>query len=74
MGNGATLFLLIGGAVTIFGSAMKVLAWLLASTRSASAMFDGVANLSDFAFFIAAIWGSVQVFGEWEHSPEMANP
>ena len=62
VGNRATLFLMVGGSVTIFGSAMKVVAWL-ASPPRLHGKVDLIANLSDFAFFVIAIWGSVEVFG-----------
>ena len=42
---------------------MKVLAWL--APPRFSGKIDAVANLSDFAFFVIAIWGSVEVFGEF---------
>ena len=65
VGNRATLFLMVGGSVTIFGSLMKVLAWLAPRFNS---KIVAIANLSDFAFFIIAIWGSVEVFGKFRIS------
>ena len=44
---------------------MKVLAWLAPPPRFNGKIIDAVANLSDFAFFVIAIWGSVEVFGEF---------
>ena len=60
VGNKATLFLMIGGAVQILGSLLKVYVWL--SSRH-NGKIDAVANFVDFAFFVIAIWGSVEVFG-----------
>ena len=51
---------MIGGSVVLVASLGYVLAWL---SPGANGVMEGLGHLFYFVYFIVAIWGSVEVFG-----------
>ena len=51
---------MIGGSVVLVASLGYVLAWL---SPGANGAMEGLGHLFYFVYFIVAIWGSVEVFG-----------
>ena len=55
---------MIGGSVVLVASLSYVLAWL---SPVANGALEGFGHFFFFVYFIIAIWGSVEVFGNWAY-------
>ena len=63
VGNKATLFLIIGGSVLMVACTLRLFAWL-SPWPYINDINEKNAGLAEFIFWIIAIWGSFQIFGE----------
>ena len=63
VGNKATLFLMVGGSILLAASSLKLLLFLIPMDCGHKTA-EPLSGVLDFAYFIVAIWGSVQVFGK----------
>lgn len=64
VGNKATLFLMVGGSILLAASSLKLLLFLIPMDCGHKTA-EPLSGVLDFAYFIVAIWGSVQVFGAY---------
>ena len=73
VGNKATLFLIVGGSIMLAASSLKLLVFLPVIPMDCShKAAEPLSGMLDFAYFIVAIWGSVEVFGKSSISELMA--
>lgn len=62
IGEEASMFLIVGGALILASSLIKLLAY---SPVEFLTKFESFSWMFDMAFFITCIWGSVKVFGDY---------
>jgi len=62
IGEEASMFLIVGGAIILASSLTKLLSY---SPFDFLTKLESLGILFDMAFFIACIWGSVKVFGDY---------
>jgi len=62
IGEEASMFLIVGGAIILTSSVIKLLSY---SPVDFLTKFESFSWMFDIAFFITCIWGSVKVFGDY---------